>query len=237
MSRNPKQSPLAPSTPAFDEPVLDLGPSEFELFWDQHKSKVLIGIGAVLVAVIGFFAAMAITHANRVAATEAFAAAKTPEALREVIAKHPSSPEAGNASLLLAAALRDEKKPDEARTVLDAFLKSQPKHPLAPLALISLANIATEAGDVKQAIADYQSVASQYPESFAVPFAQLSEAQLALANGDRKAALAGFQSLSRQHPASISAGAGKSTLVALEALNLGDPTPVASPTPAETPAP
>lgn len=237
MSRNSKQSPLAPSTPAFDEPVLDLGPSSAELFWDEHKSKILMAVGALVIAVIGFFAAMAITHSNRVAAMEAFAAAKTPDALREVIAKHPASLEAGNAALLLAAQLREEKKPDEARAVLDAFLKSQPKHPFAPLALISLANIATGTGDVKQATADFQAVANQFPESFAVPFAKLSEAQLALAEGNRKAALAAFQSLSRQHPSSISANAGRSTLAALEALNLGDSTPSPSLAPAETPTP
>lgn len=228
--------------PVADEPVFDLGPSPLEEVWAKHKTAILVGGGAIIVAIIGFFGAMTVSHANRLAAMDALARATTPAEYQEVITKFPRSVEAGNASLLLSAALRNEKKPDEARAALESFLSSQPKHPLAPLALVGLAGLSAQGNDMATANADFQRVLTEYPSSFAAPFAILSEAEIALASGNRDAALTAFQSLSRQHPSTVAANAGQNTLMALESLVGGAPesappvTPESIELPPEAPA-
>lgn len=203
---------------ATDEPVFEIGPSALELTWEKHKTSILVGGGAVIVAVIAFFGTMAVTHANKGAAMDALSLAVSPAEYRAVIDNYPGSVVSGNASLLLATALRDDDKPDEARAVLDQFLQSQPQHPLAPLALVGLAGLATDPADAK---ANLQRILDEYPSSFAAPYAMFSEAEDALATGDRQAALEGFQRLSRQHPSSVGAAAGQGTLMALESLVSG----------------
>ncbi len=226
MQNRPEPSPV----PATDEPLFDLGPSPLEVVWEKHRMAILVGTGAVVVALVGFFGAMTISHSNRIAAMEAFSAASTADELQAFIAKFPKSVEAGNASLLLSAAMRDEKKPDEASGVLEEFLKAQPNHPLAPLALVGLSGLAAQSDDVVTARADLQRVLSEYPTSFVVPFAMLSEAEILLASGDRQGALAAFQALSRQHPSSVAGSAAQNTLMALESLVVGT-TPAAPVTP------
>jgi|GEM_PF-1504457 len=234
MQNRPDHSPDTPS----DEPIFELGPSPLEVVWEKHKMSILVGASVVIVALVGFFGAMAVSHSNRIAAMDALAAANNAETLREVISKFPKSVEAGNASLLLSALLRDEKNPAEATQVLEEFLKSPNGHPLAPLALVGLSGLAAQSGDSAAAKGYLQRVASEFPESFAVPFALLAEAEMALASGDRSAALAGLQGLSRQHPSSVAGNAGQNTLMALESLlsDAATPAPPVTPGSVELPA-
>jgi len=234
MQNRPDPSPVTSS----DEPIFELGPTPLEVVWEKYKSLILIGGSAVIVAVVGFFGAMSMTHAKREAAMDALAGATGPEALREVIVKFPNSVEAGNASLLLSAALRGEDKTAEAVNVLEEFLASQPTHPLAPLALIGLSGMAAQSGDAAAAKAFLDRVANEFPGSFAVPFALFSQAEMSLASGDRTAALAGLQGLSRQHPSSVASGASNNTLMALESLisDLVTPAPPVTPGSVELPA-
>jgi predicted negative regulator of RcsB-dependent stress response len=234
MQNRPDQSPVSTT----DEPIFELGPSPLEVVWEKHKMSILVGASVVIVGLVGFFGAMAVSHSNRIAAMDALAAANNAETLREVISKFPKSVEAGNASLLLSALLRDEKNPAEATQVLEAFLKSPNGHPLAPLALVGLSGIAAQSGDSAAAKAYLQRVATEFPESFAVPFALLSEAEMALASGDRSAALAGLQGLSRQHPSSVAGNAAQNTLMALESLlsDAATPAPPVTPGSVELPA-
>lgn len=239
MQNRPDHTPVSAS----DEPIFEIGPSPFELVWEKYKSSILVGGGVVIVGLVGFFGAMSVSHANRLAAMDALAAAKSPDALRDVISSYPKSVEAGNAALLLSAALRNENKPADASQVLEAFLSSQPTHPLAPLALVGLSGLAAQSGDTAAAKSYLQRVSTEFPTSFAVPFAQFSEAEMALVAGDRQLALAGLQALSRQHPSSIASNASQSTLMAMESL-LGDAATPAAPVtpgavelPAEQPVP
>lgn len=226
MQNRPDPTPV----PATDEPIFDIGPSPLEVVWEKHRMSIIVGTGAIVVAIVGFFGAMTVSHSNRIAAMDAFSAASTADELQAFIAKFPGSVEAGNASLLLSASLREEKKPDVARGVLEEFLKSQPKHPLAPLALVGLSGLSAQSDDVAAAKADLQRILSEFPTSFAVPFAMLSEAEILLASGDRQGALAAFQALSRQHPSSVAGSAAQNTLMALESL-VGGITPAAPVTP------
>lgn len=225
MQKRPDNAPV----PTTDEPVFELGPTEFEVIWEKYKSAILIGGGALLIGVVGFFSAMAITHAKREAAMEALAAASSPEEYRAVITDHPNSVEAGNAALLLAAAQRDAGETDDSATTLREFLASQPRHPLAPLALVGLAGLAASADDSAAAKAEFDRILSEYPSSFAAPFALFAEGQMALAAGDRRAALEAFQRLSRLHPSSVATGAAQGPLMALESMIAGaTPAPAVS---------
>lgn len=212
---------------ASDEPVYEI--DSLELFWEQHKGKVIAGALALIVAVVAVFGWMIISSSQRAAAAVAFASAKTDADYQSVIAKYGSSPVAGDAALLLAKSLRDQKKYDEANQVLDHFVKAQPKHPLAPLAKVAAAENLALSGKTAEAAQALQKVALTDSQSFAAPFALLVQAELETAQGKREAALQAYRQLAKTFPTSTAAMASAQAYAALEALM---PAPAASATPA-----
>ncbi len=105
------------TAPASDEPVYEI--DSFELLWEQHKSRIIIGAAALVVAVVTVFGWLAISAAQRSGAEKAFSSAQTSADYQSVVDKYPSSPVAGDAAILLAKSLRDEKKYDDANQVLN----------------------------------------------------------------------------------------------------------------------
>jgi TolA-binding protein len=212
---------------ASDEPVYEI--DSIELFWEQHKSKVIAGALALIVAIVLLFGWMIASSSQRAAAEAAFAGAKTDADYQAVIAKYGSSPVAGDAALLLAKSLRDAKKYDEANQVLDRFVKAQPKHPFAPLAKVATAENLALAGKPEQAAQALQNIALTDSKSFVAPFALLVQAELETAQGKREAALQAYRQIAKTFPTSTAAMASAQAYEALEALV---PTPAASATPA-----
>lgn len=219
--------------PASDEPEYEI--DSFELLWEQHKSKIIAGAIAVLVivfAVLGWFWYSASRNA---AAEAAFAGAKSPADYRAVIEKYGSLPEAGNASLLLAESLRDEKKLDEANAVLADFGKRQPDHAMAPLARIAEAENFALMGKTDDAVRRLEEVARGDAKSFAAPYALLIAAELQSAAGNREAALRTYRELQASHPQSVAAQSAAQTIEALSSL-VEEPQPEASAGPTASPA-
>lgn len=208
---------------ASDEPEFEI--DSFELLWEQHKSKVLLGAAIIVVALVGVFGWMIFSSARSSGAAKAFANAKTADDYRSVIASYGSYPEAGDASLLLAESLRAEKKYDEANAVLDQFAQRQPQHPFAPLAKLAAAENLALAGKTAEAEARLEGISQTDSTSFVAPSALMTEAELKLGQGQRDAAVRIYTELSKRFPTSIAAQASAGMLDALQSAS-------ASPTPA-----
>lgn len=158
---------------------------EFDLlaFWIQHKNKVVMFTLLLIVGLLAFAIFQFTQYKAKQAAARDFAAARTVEDYRRVVADHAGSVAAGNALLLLAEQLRGENKLDESTAALQQLIEKYPKHPLISGAWVSLAvNLETQ-GKVDEALANYQKVAASYPSSFSAPAALMAEARIFKAKG------------------------------------------------------
>lgn len=203
-------------TSASDEPAYEI--DSFELLWEQHKGKIIFGIVAVLAIVGGFFGWLYTSSVNKAAAAEAYAGATTPDAWREVIAKYPKSPVAGNAALLLAQSLRDEGKLDEANKVLADFAAAQPKAQFAPLASLAIAENEALAGKTEEAAESLQLISETDASSFVAPFALMMKTELHLANWERDAALRTLDLLYANFADSVSGDSSQAIYESLRAM-------------------
>ncbi len=216
-----------PATPASDEPEYEL--DSFEMLWELHKSKIIGGAVAFVVVLAAVFGWFIIGNARKTAAEAAFAAATTPADYRSVVDKYAYSPVAGDASLLLAKSLRDEKKYDEANQILAAFMKAQPEHPLAPLAKIASAENLALSGRTDEAAKALETLAQTDAASFAAPYALWIAAELKSAQGQREAAVRAYRELERTFPTSVSAQVAAPAADALAAIAAPSPAPAAKP--------
>ncbi|HEY8900155.1 MAG TPA: tetratricopeptide repeat protein [Chthoniobacterales bacterium] len=219
----PKSLPVAPAS---DEPEYEI--DSFELLWEKHKTRIIAGAVALVVVIVAVFAWFIIGNARASAAEAAFAAAQTPADYRAVVEKYGYSPVAGDASLLLAASLRTEKKYDEANSILDAFIKAQPKHPFVPLARIAVAENLALSGKVADAATALETLAQTDSASFAAPYALWTAAELKAAQGQREAAVRAYRELQKTFPTSVSAQVAAPMAEALAAVV---EQPAVSPTP------
>ncbi len=201
---------------ASDEPVYEI--DSFELLWELHKGKAIAGALALVVAIVAIFGWFAFSSARQASAEQAFGAARTAADYQAVIGKYSSSPVAGDAALLLAKSLRDEKKYDDANKVLDQFVKTQPAHPFAPLAKVAAAENLALAGKFDEADQALAAVSQADGKSFAAPFALLLEAELKAAQGQREGALRAYRQLAKSFPASVAARVSAPTAEAFESM-------------------
>lgn len=173
-----QKQPLPADDRLFESDGLDA-----ELFWARHRQSIIVGVAVLLLVAGGTAAWFVNAHNTQVASQELFAAAKNPEAWREVIAKYPGSEPAANAYFLLAESLREQGNVTESSAMYQKFLEIYPEHELAGGARLGLAeNLATE-GKIDQAIAALREVQSKDSTSYAAPFATLLEGRIYLRQG------------------------------------------------------
>ena len=166
-------------------------------FWFLHKTKIIALAALLVVALVGY-AVFEITERNaRESANKAYAAAKTADDFKKVIAEHPGQTAAGNAQLELASLLRKEGKFDEANTVLRSFIEKNPTHPLLAGAWLSLGQNAEAAGKPDEALTQYQKILTTFPNSYAVPLALLAQGRIQKAKGQNDAARRSFDQVSQ----------------------------------------
>lgn len=171
-----------------------------DFFWEAHWKKF---VAALIAAVIGILAVGAWSYyrsSNRASAAALYAAAGTPEAWHEVVAKYPGSLAAGNARLRIAAALRGSDKLDDAAAELEAFTADQPDHPLAGAAWLSLGEIRQMQNNSSGALEAYRNASGRYQGSYAAPLALLAEAKLLAAGGKPGESQAVLQSIGASYP-------------------------------------
>jgi tetratricopeptide (TPR) repeat protein len=194
-------SPFTP--PESDQEIAP--PSAIELIWLNHRSSVLGGGLAVIILgaiVLGVFATR---QATRLASEEALAAATDITGWNNVISKYPGSPAAADATLLLAASLRDAGKIDESNGVYSRFTESFGRGPIGISGLLGRASNARVTGNSSEALNNYQQAAAGFPQSYGAPFAVLSQFRILAQEGKQEEAQRLLQALANQYPLSFSA--------------------------------
>jgi tetratricopeptide (TPR) repeat protein len=192
----------------------------FNDFVKNYRTSILIGLGAILLALVGFIAAFSVSNALRkkaIGTVEELAsryeallplpedAAAIPElgssellALLndiETFAKKTSGYAGGRAWALLAAVHGEKKEWPETEVAWAGAAKAAGKTYLAPIAWFNAAAAAEEQGRNEQAI-EYYARSLESPEAFpSAPQAQFSIGRLKEGIGDSEGALEAYRAL------------------------------------------
>lgn len=211
--------------PSVLKPTIDpsLVMSDSDLFWQEHWRKFVWGLAALVVLILmaGVWGLWS-SHARRSAET-LFSTAAGPAGWREVVEQYPGSVPAGNAQLLLADALRGEGNLEGAAAEIEAMVTSQPDHPLAGAAWLTLGEIRRVQGRKEAALEAFRTASSRHKESYAAPLALIAEANLLGAEGATGEARAVLQSVGSLHPGTPAAMVAGGELGRLGAT--AEPTP------------
>jgi len=155
------------------DPVL-----EARILWERRKKELAAGLIVILVALAAFGGYRFYIERRDTAAGEMMTSAKTASEYQELIAKYPDAPATAGGYLLLAAAQRNENKFSEANATLQAFIDKNPKHELVTTARMAMAANLESLGKPDAALATYQGIAAEQPDSFNAPLALFSEVPL-----------------------------------------------------------
>lgn len=170
------------------------------LFWQLHKTKVISYALLFIAAAAGVLFYQVSAGRKTAEAQQLLATATKSEDYRLIISKFPGSVPAGNATLLLAAQLRQEGKFEDALALLRKFSELYPQHPLASAAALSVAETLQAQGKTNEALEAYQSVTSRFANSFSAPLAMISRASLLVSSGKTEDARRAYENLVAQYP-------------------------------------
>ena len=148
---------------------------ETRFFLERFKKEIIMVLIVALLAVIAFAGYRYYSDRRAAAAAASLAGAKTAQQYQQVIDRYPNSAAAGDAYLLLAEALRSEKKFAGANTTLQAFIAKFPQHEFVSTGRMAMAANLESMGKSDEALAAYQQVATTYPNSYNAPLALLSQ--------------------------------------------------------------
>lgn len=188
-----------------------------DFFWEAHWKKFVAALVAVVVAILAAGGWAYYRSDRRSSGAELYALAATPEAWREVVALYPGSLVAGNAQVRIATALRSEGKLDEAAAELAQFVSSQPDHPLAGAAWLSVGEIRQLQQNTGGALEAYRMASGRYQQSYAAPLALLAEAKLLVSQGKSGEGRAILDSIGTSYPGGPAAMVAGAELAALGA--------------------
>lgn len=174
----------------------------FEIFWEQHRQKIMLVIVALMVVVLLVAGVLLLNRSHRLAADELLATATDAAGWQKVVDRYPRSGAAANALLLLAAGARDEHHLDQSNALYSRFLEKFSQHPLA---ISSLLGRAMNDDDVNPQVAidQFQQAALAYPKSYGTPFALMSEARILTRLGKTEEAKRVLGMISSQYPDSL----------------------------------
>ena len=127
---NPSDPAPAASTPEIPVAKIEHDNSQLEDFLEANKSKLLLGLGAILVSVIGYLVISFKRESGISAAAAALTGASSVEELQKVVSEFPDDNVAGTAELLIAEKLKAEGKADESYEALKTFEANRKGHPL-----------------------------------------------------------------------------------------------------------
>lgn len=152
------------------DPVL-----ETQVFWERHQKKVFAVLFLALFAVAAWGGYRIYTERRNAAAASLLAAARTASDFQKVIAQYSSTPAGASAYLFLAEEQRKEKKFTESNATLQSFLDKNPKHELRGSARMAMAANLEALGKPDEALAAYQRLATDDPQSYTAPLAMISQ--------------------------------------------------------------
>ena len=180
-------------------------PEGFDLlvFWYHNRRKILIYAGFIVAAFAVYGIFEFVNQQRRAESQQLFAKAESVADFRKVMEAYPGTRVAGNAALEIAAKLREEKKYDEAVTVLRNFIAKYPEHPLVNGAWTSLAATYELQGDLDKALDTYQQVASKSPNAFTTPVAMMAQARIYAQKGKKDDARRIYQDVLARYQDSI----------------------------------
>ena len=101
MAKEPEPAPAA-STSEVPVAKIEHDNTAIEEFVEENKSKLILGVGAVLLAIIVYMLISFKSESGKSTAAAALTGAETIEELRGVISEFPNSVVAGSAELLIA---------------------------------------------------------------------------------------------------------------------------------------
>jgi predicted negative regulator of RcsB-dependent stress response len=209
------------------DPVL-----EARILWERRKKELAAGLIVILVALAAFGGYRFYIERRDAAAAEMMTSAKTATEYQELIAKYPDAPATAGGYLLLAAAQRGENKFSEANATLQAFIDKNPKHELVATARMAMAANLESLGKPDAALATYQGIAAEQPDSFNAPLALFSEVPLLKAKNQIAEARHVCETILTQYRESFIAGeAGRQ----LRMMRGTEPAPAALAPPAANP--
>lgn len=191
--------------PPAEEPLIEVGGFEADLFWAKHRTTIIGGIVAAVVILVGVAIWVVNDYTTRAAAQAAFANAKTPEAWRAVIADYPKSEPAAGAYFLVAESLREQGNLTESTATYNKFLENFPQHPLAGGARLGIAENLNMGTDPKAALDALRAVKAEDSSSYAAPFAVLMEGRTLMQEGKLQEARKVFSSLVAEYSQSVPA--------------------------------
>jgi len=226
--------------PTADERIFTDEALGAELFWQQHKAKILAAAAALVVAVLGITGWVIQRHSLNLESQQALALAASPEAWRAVVEKFGGTPAAGSAQILLAGALRETGGPAASSQAYQEFLDGFGDHPLVGVARLGIAQNTLASGDEKRGIEQLRALAAG-GDSFTAPLALFLEGSVLLDSGNLSAARTAFQNLASQYPRSLPAQAAGSYLQQIAivepppAESAAMPPPVVNSTPVVSP--
>jgi TolA-binding protein len=202
--------------PAID-PALVM--SDSDLFWQEHWKKFVGGLIGLVVLILAVGAWKFWTAATLTSAESLFSTAGGAEAWREVVEKYPRTVPAGNAQIRLAESLREAGDLPAAAGELESLLASQPEHPLAGTAWLTLGELRQIQGNPDGALEAYRTASSRHKDSYAAPLALLAEANLLQVRGASGEARAVLQSVGSLHPGTPAAMVAEMELARSDSAN------------------
>ena len=149
-----------------------------EVFWDRHKTEVMVALIAIFVAVAAFGGYRFYSERRANAGANQLSTAKTPSDFQKVIADYPNTPAGASAYILLADSQKTEQKFNEANATLETFLQKFPKHELGGTARLAIAGNLEALGKKDEALATYQKLATSDPHAYTAPVALYSQIHL-----------------------------------------------------------
>jgi TolA-binding protein len=189
-------------TSPVDVPV----PAEFDAhaFWHKHRQQIVLGLALLVAGLLIFAISQIVTH-NRNESAQRLLSEASEDAgkLAALIRQYPSTSAAGDARLMLAAALRKEKKFDESVATLREFIARSPNHPLISGAWLSLGMTYEAQGKLDEALNAYRDVAAKFPDSYSAPLAMLAQANILRTRGTTEESRRTYENLMAQFPDSL----------------------------------
>lgn len=188
----------ATQTPISRDPTL-----EAHVFWVKHQREILIALGVILVALLGYAGFWLYTDRREAAAATRLANAKDAASYQQVISQYETTKAGATAYLLLADAQRKDAKYGDANATLQRFVDKYPKHEMVASARLAMAANLQSLGKIDEALAQYQRVAADFPKSYAAPMSLISQVQILKTKGQADAARRACETILSEHRDSI----------------------------------
>lgn len=187
---------MSKATPTVQTPPAPIETSTpMEQFLEANFKKLVFLFIAAIVAVILYGITSYTSHANAVAAGEAFASAKTIEDCDLVISEYSGTSAAGNALLLKADLLWAQNKKDSSVAALREFSTKHSDHPLLPQALLGLATKLESMGEAAEAQPVFERITTEFANSDVAALAQLRLGDIKWSQGKEEEAKAAYESV------------------------------------------